>query len=153
MTGTYKQKLHVANRVGLFATESNQHISASSIPSYAIELCAGVRSCENGPVAGASPVRCLQDDSRLEQLKARLGTVRQLWRSVLQCTHRAHSPCARCYHVENMRSLVCKIALKIRVSAVRFCPRPPIPNTALPTHCGVFLFSPQTQCVWILGAV
>jgi hypothetical protein len=145
------------NWVWFFSAESNQHSKPSSVPCYGVELCANVwdceKDCQSMAVAGCNQNRFPQDGSRLEQLKARLGTVRQLWASVGQGTNRAHSPSQRCYHVDLMQPLVCKLALKIRVSAVRFCPRPPIPNTALPTRCGVFLFPPQTQCVWILGAV
>ena len=117
------------NWVWFFSAESNQHLKTSSVPSYGIELCANVWDCEKGfqsrAVAGCNPNRFPQDGSRLEQLNSRLGTVRHFWASVDQCTNRAHSPSQRCYHVDLMQPLVCKIALKIRVSAVRFCPRPP----------------------------
>ena len=116
------------------SAESNQHLKTSSVPNYGTEQCANVWDCEKGclsrAVASCNPTRFLQDGSRLEQLKARLGTVRHFWASVAQCTNRAHSPYQRCYHVDLMQPLVCKLALKIRVSAVRFCPRPPIANTA-----------------------
>jgi len=134
------------NWVWFFATESNQHLKTSSVPSYGIELCANVWDCEKGcssrAVAGCNPNRFPQDGSRLEQLNSRLGTFRHFWASVRQCTNRAHSPSQRCYHVDFMHSLVCKIALKIRVSAVRFCPRPPVKNRKYASTCGFFYFMP-----------
>ena len=132
MTGLNIQSFTPTSRfqggVRLTFAESKQHPFSGSILGYGIELHAHSKNCGNcfeGEVAGNNPNRFPQDGNRLEQLKARLGTVRQLWASVGQCTNRAHSPSQRCYHVDLMQPLVSKIALKIRVSAVRFCPRPP----------------------------
>ena len=131
------------------ATESNQLKKLSSIPSYGIELCANVWDCEKGclsrAVTGCNPNRFPQDGSRLEQLNSRLGTVRHFWASVAQCTNRAHSPSQRCYHVDFMYSLVCKLALKIRVSQVRSPSRPP-KLKSLSLHTEAFFFARRIIC-------
>ena len=153
MTGLNIQSITPTSRfqggVRLSFAESKQHPFSGSILGYGIELHAHSKNCGNcfeEEVAGNNPNSVLQNDSRLEQLKARLGTFRHFWASVRQCTNRAHSPSQRCYHVDLMQPLVCKVALKIRVSAVRFCPRPPKRESLSSSLLRLFYFLQMPRC-------
>ena len=60
--------------------------------------------------------------------------------TLLKCTNYAHRNFLKLQHVENTVLLSLGLALKIRVSAVRFCPRPPDSPRSFARSCGVFLW-------------
>jgi hypothetical protein len=65
------------------------------------------------------------------------STVRTFTAS-LKCTKHAHQNFLKLQHVENTALLSLGLALKIRVSAVRFCPRPPYSLGLQPKTCYKF---------------
>jgi hypothetical protein len=71
-------------------------------------------------------------------VKILLSTVRT-FATLLKCTNYAHQIFLKLQHVENTVLLSLGLALKIRVSAVRFCPRPPNKTVVLLCDTAVFL--------------
>ncbi len=71
-------------------------------------------------------------------VKILLSTVRT-FATLLKCTNYAHRNFIKLQHVENTVLLSLRTALKIRVSAVRFCPRPPNRTVVLLCDTAVFL--------------
>ncbi len=73
------------------------------------------------------------------------GIVKILLRTVCtfstlrKCTNYAHQIFLKLQHVENTVLLSLWLALKIRVSAVRFCPRPPDTPRSFARDYGVLL--------------
>ncbi len=70
-------------------------------------------------------------------VKILFSTVRTFAAS-LKCTKHAHQNFLKLQHVENTALLSLGLALKIRVSAVRFCPRPPYSLGLQPKTCYKF---------------
>jgi hypothetical protein len=70
-------------------------------------------------------------------VKILFSTVRTFAAS-LKCTKNAHQNFLKLQHVENTVLLSLGLALKIRVSAVRFCPRPPYSLGLQPKTCYKF---------------
>ena len=76
-------------------------------------------------------------------VKILLSTVRT-FATLLKCTNYAHQIFLKLQHVENTVLLSLELALKIRVSAVRFCPRPPYsPSHASRAICA----ATESRCV------
>jgi hypothetical protein len=79
-------------------------------------------------------------------VKILFSTVRTFAAS-LKCTKNAHQNFLKLQHVENTVLLSLGLALKIRVSAVRFCPRPPFENRSITFSATVFSLPPAlSQC-------
>jgi hypothetical protein len=70
-------------------------------------------------------------------VKILFSTVRTFTAS-LKCTKYAHRNIRKLQHVETAVLLSLSLALKIRVSAVRFCPRPPYSLGLQPKTCYKF---------------
>jgi hypothetical protein len=70
-------------------------------------------------------------------VKILFSTVRTFF-ALLKCTKYAHRNTRKLQHVETAVLLSLSLALKIRVSAVRFCPRPPYSLGLQPKTCYKF---------------
>ena len=99
-----------------------------------------VKHAENGGFMAKNIVFCKCVGRRMT------GIVKILLRTVCtfstlrKCTNYAHRNFLKLQHVENTVLLSLGLALKIRVSAVRFCPRPPVGNRSTTFSATVFYF-------------
>ena len=67
--------------------------------------------------------------------------------TLLKCKIYAHQIFLKLQHFENTVLLSLWLALKIRVSAVRFCPRPPLEDRSITCSATVFSLPPSlSQC-------
>ena len=99
-----------------------------------------VKHAENGRFMAKNIVFCKCVGRRMTGIvKILLRTV-CTFSTLLKCTNYAHRNFLKLQHVENTVLLSLGLALKIRVSAVRFCPRPPVGNRSTTFSATVFYF-------------
>ena len=76
-----------------------------------------------------------------------LSSTVRTFSTLLKCTKYAHRNIRKLQNVETAVLLSLSLALKIRVSAVRFCPRPPFENRSITLSATVFSLPPAlSQC-------
>jgi hypothetical protein len=110
-----------------------------------------VKHAENGGFMAKNIVFCKCVGRRMTGIvKILLRTV-CTFSTLLKCTNYSHRNFLKLQHVENTVLLSLWLALKIRVSAVRFCPRPPLENRSITFSATVFLFvATLSQCAHTL---
>ena len=99
-----------------------------------------LKHAENGGFMAKNIVFCKSVGRRMTGIvKILLSTVRT-FSTLLKCKKYAHQIFLKLQHVENTVLLSLGLALKIRVSAVRFCPRPPLESRSITFSATAFLF-------------
>ena len=99
-----------------------------------------VKHAENGGFMAKNIVFCKCVGRRMTGIvKILLRTV-CTFSTLLKCTNYAHRNFLKLQHVENTALLSLWLALKIRVSVVRFRPRPPLECCSITFSATVFLF-------------
>ncbi len=95
---------------------------------------------ENGGFMAKNIVFCKCVGRRMTGIVKILFSTVCTFATFLKCTNYAHRNFLKLQHVENTVLLSLWLALKIRVSAVRFCPRPPSSNPC-PHRQGFFVLA------------
>ena len=90
-----------------------------------------VKHAENGGFMARNIVFCKSVGRQTTGIVKILFDTVRTFATFLKCTKYAHRNFLKLQHVENTVLLSLGLALKIRVSAVRFCPRPPIQDAQL----------------------
>ena len=96
-----------------------------------------VKHAENGGFMGKNIVFCKCVGRRMTGIVKILFSTVRTFSTLRKCTNYAHQIFLKLQHVENTVLLSLWLALKIRVSVVRFRPRPPIFH-ALLFQWGIF---------------
>ncbi len=99
-----------------------------------------IKRVENSGFVAKNIVFCKSVGRRLTGIVKILFSTVRTFSTLLKCTNYAHRNFLKLQHVENTVLLSLGLALKIRVSAVRFCPRPPYENRSITCSATVFLF-------------
>ncbi len=84
-----------------------------------------IKRVENSGFVAKNIVFCKSVGRRMTGIVQILLSTVRTFATLLKCTNYAHRNFLKLQHVENTVLLSLWLALKIRVSAVRFCPRPP----------------------------
>ena len=99
-----------------------------------------VKHAENGGFVAKNIVFCKCVGRRMTGIVKILSRTVCTFSTLRKCTYYAHRNFLKLQHVENTVLLSLGLALKIRVSVVRFRPRPPLENRSITFSATVFLF-------------